>query len=135
MEKNTSKNQKVKEIALSWIVVSDLPKATKFFTECVGLKISQASEEYGWVELSGYEGGATLGLAAVGAHNPISPGHNAITTFTVDNIEKATADFSKKGVKLIGEIMEVPGHVKLQLFADLDGNKFQLVEDLSNHTS
>ena len=51
-------------------------------------------------------------------------------TFTVPDIKKAIGEMSKKGVKLIGEMMEVPGHVKLQFFVDADGNTFQIVEEL-----
>jgi hypothetical protein len=36
----------------------------------------------------------------------------------------------KKQVKMLGEMMEVPGHVKLQMFQDSDGNHFQLAQML-----
>lgn len=128
METLKKTNTKVKKIDLAWIVVSDLKKAKKFFTESVGLKIAQDSEEMGWIEFAGHDGGAALGVASANSKNPISAGQNAITTFTVDNIDTSKNDFLKKGVKLIGEVVEVPGHAKLQLFSDTDGNLFQIVE-------
>jgi len=118
----------LKSSDLSWIVVSDVKKAKKFFTETLGLKELNYAEEFGWVELSGQDGGCMIGLAQ--ANEEMAAGNNAIITISVDDIEKSRSEFEKKGVQLIGDIMEVPGHVKLQMFTDLDGNKFQLVENL-----
>lgn len=124
------KNGKIKSLELAWIVVSDLEKAKKFFTDSVGLKVCECNDEYGWMELAGHEGGARLGVAQSGPMNPISAGENAVVTFTVDNIESSVTDLAKKGVRLIGSILEVPDEVKMQLFVDADGNKYQLVEKL-----
>lgn len=118
----------IKNFGLAWIVVSDLKKAKKFFTDLVGMKVTSSSDEHGWIELSGNEGGATLGLSQENGMEPIKAGQNAVVTLTVQDLAKTRAEFAKKGVNLIGEIMEIPGHVKLQLFIDNDGNKFQLVE-------
>lgn len=121
----------IKSSELTWIVVSDIKKAKKFFTEVLGLKLTSAQEDYGWLELEGKDGGAALGVASSCEHCPISPGGNGVVTFTVDNIEETKETLSKKGVKMLGEITEVPGHVKLQLFQDDDNNFFQLVQMLS----
>lgn len=122
---------KVNKMGLSWIVVSDFKKAKKFFTEKVGLKVYSSAEENNWIELGGEESdGALLGICQMD-DKEWPPGQNAVVTLTVDNIEKATADIASKGVKLVGGMIEVPGHVKMQLFVDDDGNKFQLVQDLS----
>lgn len=115
---------------MAWITVSDVKKAKKFFTEIVGLEARTDTPEYGWVELQAPEGGALLG---VGQYNPqygkeVQPGQNAIVTFTVDDIREAKAEFEKKGVTLLGDIVEVPSHVKMLFFTDFDGNKFQIVE-------
>lgn len=118
---------KVKNIGLTWIVVSDLNQAKKFFTECVGLKLKESHDEYGWAELGGYEDGARLGLAQASPEAPIQAGYNAITTFTVEDIVKSSQAMAEKGVELMGNLIEV-ANVKLQLFCDKDGNKFQLVE-------
>lgn len=118
----------IKSANLVWVSVSDIKKAKKFFVDTLGLKELSFSEEWGWAELSGKEGGTMIGLAQ--ADKDLPPGSNAITTFSVDNIEVVRDELKKKGVTLIGEIIEVPGHVKMQMFTDLDGNKFQLVQTL-----
>lgn len=120
----------VKSFDLAWIVVSDIKKARKFFIETLGMQEHNYAEEFGWSELSGPDGGATIGLAQENDENEIGAGENAIITLTVDNVEKTAAELKKKGVKLIGGVIEVPGHVKMQMFADPDGNRFQLVQML-----
>ena len=120
----------LKSFDLAWIVVSDIKKARKFFTETLGLKEHAYSEEYGWIELCGQDGGTMIGIAQENEKTEIKSGQNAVITLTVDNLEETIAAFKKKNVKLLGEIMEVPGHVKLQMFTDADGNKFQLVQTL-----
>ena len=120
----------VKGMHLSWISVSDVKKSKQFFTEVVGLKVTSSAEEYGWFELAGHEDGASLGVGECKQPSPVMPGQNAVVTMTVENVEKAKAAMEAKGVIFIGDIIEVPGHVKMVFFADPDGNKFQLVENL-----
>jgi predicted enzyme related to lactoylglutathione lyase len=120
-------------IGLVWIVVKDFQKAVSFYTEIAGLKIVEKNDEWGWAELEGHEGtGMRLGIARqCEGCEPIQPGHNGVVTFKVGNIEEACKDLKAKGASLVGEIVEVPGHVKMQTVCDADGNHFQVVEVLS----
>ncbi len=122
----------VKASNLSWIVVKDIKEAKKFFIDQVGLKELSSSEEFGWVELGGQEdGGSIIGLAEENpAMDDLKAGTNAIITLSVDDLDKSVQHFQDQGIKLVGEVVEVPGHVKMQLFSDLDGNLFQLVQSL-----
>lgn len=122
---------------LAWIVVEDIKKAVDFYTNVIGLKLIEFHEGYGWAELSGKKGGARLGIAQKqpeGAEDTgcgsSRPGQNAVMTFTVDNIEEAVKALVAKGAQILGSIVEVPGHVKMQTIADTDGNQMQLVEKL-----
>lgn len=118
-------------IDLVWIVVKDFKNAVKFYTEVAGLKVVEKNEEWGWAELEGHHGkGMRLGIAQQrpNGQDPIQPGQNSVVTFTVDNIEQANKDIIKQGANLVGEVIEVPGHVKLQTVRDAEGNFFQLVE-------
>ena len=123
---------KAKSSTLSWIVVTDLDQAIRFFTEVVGLKLLHRADDYGWAELVGHEGGSELGIALASKETQVKPGQNAIMTFTVADLLAAKDEMAKKGVKLIGAVQEVPGHVKLQFFQDQDGNLFQLVQQLTS---
>lgn len=121
-------------MSLVWIVVNDIKEAIKFYTETVGLKLMEFNEQFGWAELEGHSGGARLGIAQKSTHSEADkPGQNAVMTFTVANIEKSVAEMNQKGVKLIGEVLEIPGHVKMQTAQDADGNRFQLVEVSHHH--
>lgn len=119
---------KIKSVNLAWIVVKDLKKAIKFYTEVVGLKLMEFHEQFGWAELEGHEGGLRIGLGQMQAKDGIQPGQNAVITLTVDDIEQAIGNMVSKGAKLIGDVEEVPGHVKMQMVVDEDNNHFQLVE-------
>jgi len=120
----------VLSIDLSWIVVKDLKKAIKYYTEVVGLKLMEHNEEYHWAELQGHQGGARLGIAQECDMEEVKPGQNAVVTFRVDNIEDALEEMKKKGAACVGKLFEVPGHVKMQTVQDTDGNRFQMVEVL-----
>lgn len=124
----------VKKIGLSWIMASDISKSKKFFADILGLQIGEgSSEEYGWLELIGKDGGSYLGVGHCNEQDDctdVNPGQNAVITFTVDNLEQSIEEFKAKGVEFIDEIVEIPGHVKMITFVDPDDNKFQLVEEL-----
>lgn len=121
-----------KEIQLIWVSVKDLHKAVKFYTEVVGLKLCELHEDFGWAELCGQEGGCRLGISqAMGdGSDDVLPGGNAVATLTVEDIEMSSKEMEDKGMQLHGAIQEVPGHVKLRMFIDADGNKMQLVQML-----
>lgn len=125
MSNNTQ--TKTRKFELAWIVVNDFEKALDFYTKVVGLEIETRVDEAGWAELRG-NGGAYLGIAKQSAMNPVKAGSNAIVTITVDDIKVSRDELAAKGVKLLGDIMEVPGECKLQMFADNDENLFQLVQ-------
>lgn len=118
----------IKEMGLAWIVVEDFRKAVQFYTETVGLKICEVHEHYGWAELRAEKGNFRLGIAQKNEHDGMLPGSNAVLTLTVEDLDKAKQQMLSKGARLVGEVMEVPGQVKMQMVLDLDGNRFQLVE-------
>jgi predicted enzyme related to lactoylglutathione lyase len=123
---------KVKEIGLMWIVVKDIKAAVQYYTDIVGLKLAEFNEEYGWAELEGHEGGVRLGIAQENPQEKVLAGQNAVMTFTVGNINKAKEEMVKKGTRCEGEILEIPGHVKMQTMVDPDGNRFQICEMIAH---
>ncbi len=117
---------------MCWIVVEDVKKSIDYYTKLLGYKLEEYIEEYGWAELSHPGGGVSLGIAKSGDCDPTANFKNAVFIINVDNIEKSKADMKKKGVQFKGDILEVPGHVKLLLGVDSDGNHFQLAERLQH---
>jgi predicted enzyme related to lactoylglutathione lyase len=120
---------KAKGIFLSWIVVKDIEKAIEFYTEVVGLELKEYHKEFRWAELSG-PGGSILGIGQEGPESPMKPGVNAVVTVSVEDIAEARAHFVTKGATLVGDVVEIPGHVKMQTFVDADGNTMQIVQKL-----
>lgn len=128
---------RAKTMGLAWITVNDFKKAIQFYTEVVGLKLLEINEEWGWAELEGHEGGARLGIAQhqpSGCQNPVQAGQNAVLSFTVDDVDQARKDLEKQGATLIGPVEEVPGHVKMQLLRDTEGNYLNVVQVLEMET-
>jgi predicted enzyme related to lactoylglutathione lyase len=123
---------KTKELGLVWIVVKDIQASIKYYTDVVGLKLMEVSEEYGWAELEGHEGGVRLGLAQENAHDDMKAGCNAVLTFSVADLDKALEEMLKKGAQAKGEVLEIPGHVKMQTMVDADGNVFQMCQVLKH---
>lgn len=127
MTKQATKNQ----IDLVWIAVTDLKRSLQFFQEVLGLEVREHQEEWNWAEVQGADGGCVLGIAQEDQHIPVKSGTNSIVTLSVDDIDTAIEKLKSKGTPLVGEIVEIPGEIKMQLFKDPDGNFFQLVEKLS----
>lgn len=120
----------IQSIELVWIVVKDLKQSLEYYTKILGLQVMQYSEAYGWAELCGCEGGMRLGLAQSSPREPVQPGTNGVITMTVQDMDMAKASFAAQGVKFRGDILEIPGEVKLQSCYDPDGNHFQIVQKL-----
>ena len=113
---------------LSWVVVSNLEAAVKYYTEVIGLTIHMSAIAEGWAELSA-PSGAKLGLAQEDAHMPISAGSNAVVTLTVQNLEQSTTEITSRGAEALGGIVEyAEGTVRLQMIKDIDGNLLQLMQ-------
>jgi len=124
----------IKKISLCWVNVSDIERAKKFFKDSCGLELTaDSSVEHGWLEFIGVEGGTSLGVAKSSNENQDDVGTNAVITMTVDDLVATKRTMEQKGVAFIGDIMEVPGHVKLATFVDPDNNTFQLVEEIREH--
>lgn len=120
----------IKRSDMAWITVNDIAKAKKLFVDILGMKVQANAPEYGWMEVVAKDGGSALGI---GQFNPeygkeVQPGQNAVVTFTVDDMVAAKALLEKNNVIILGDVVEVPGHVKMLFFADADGNKFQIVQ-------
>jgi predicted enzyme related to lactoylglutathione lyase len=114
------------EVTLSWYQVADLERAKKFYGEVLELK--KTIEIPGWVEFSHAEGAASIGLNQM-RENDAERG--ATVVLRVDDLARAQDDLKKKNVKFEGSVEEIPGVVRIATFRDPDGNRLQLVQELS----
>ena len=121
-------------VTLSAVTVKDLDKMKHLFVDLLGLEIKDYAEEYGWMELAG-EHGALLGVCKHTDHSADAgvqqlPGSNAWVSISVDDIEFTKKHLEDNGIQFLSDIIEVPGHVKMALFADYDGNNFWICQKL-----
>jgi predicted enzyme related to lactoylglutathione lyase len=124
----------IKKMKMSWVLVSDIKEARNFFEKTLGLKVEGFTPEHNWMELStGSSDDAHLGVGQPDGASHFKAGMNAVVTFTVDNILEAQKLMKEKGVTILGDIEEVPGHVKMLTIKDKDGNIYQFCEVIGNH--
>lgn len=119
---------KIKEVGLSWVTVSDFARSKKFFSD-LGLELCSDSEST-WAEFKA-SSGVHFGISQENLQSCAGKaGTNAVIKLVVDDVVLMKHHLEARGVKFIGDIKEIPGHVRLAMFVDLDGNKFQLAEYL-----
>lgn len=118
----------IKSFDLAWISVSDIAKTKQFFVETLGMKIMEDNAQYGWLEIQGTDGGARIGVGACTSQGPLKPGNNAVISLTVDDILATKKMLETKNITILGDIVEVPGQVKLLLIQDPDGNLIHLCQ-------
>ena len=107
--------------------VSDMKRATKFYTEILNMKITFESEH--WTSLDCF--GVMIGLhSSEGNEIPTFPrdAHGAscggTLTLQSDDISSDRLLLENAGAKILGEMDEAWGH--MLIFEDLDGNVLKL---------
>ena len=119
-----------KGMTMSCLTVSDLNQAKHLLVDLLGLELKEFHEQFNWMELEGEEGARIgIGQYSEGPHDQdLKPGNNAVVSIEVANIEDTKKHLEAHGVEFLGDIMEVPGEVKLVLFRDQDGNRYFLAQ-------
>lgn len=121
---------KPRSIEMAWVVVNDLPQAKEFFTKILGMKLEADSPESNWAEVSTGEGTVRIGIGANCKDSAVKAGQNAVICINVDDVVAVKKELEAKNVPVIGDICEVPGHVKMILIQDPSGNYYNLVQRL-----
>lgn len=130
---------KISSMGLAWISTANVERSQTFFKDVLGLDMTTYSKEWGWSEYAPADGKFNLGVCGCETIKDVpqngfsctKAGDNAVLTMNVDDIVAAQAELVAKNVTVLGDIIEVPGHVKMLMFLDPDGNRFQLVQMLS----
>jgi catechol 2,3-dioxygenase-like lactoylglutathione lyase family enzyme len=112
------------------VMVSDLNRAIKFYTETLGLKLVNQYQTH-WAEIQAP--GLTIGLHPAGDHGP-KPGNSESLAigFTVDNLDYDMTVLKNKGIVFSPNITK-DGPVRIALFTDPDRNPLYLCEVLENN--
>lgn len=116
--------------SMAWVLVNNMAEGKAFFTNVLGLKLEVDSPEFNWAEFSAGNG-AHIGMGIASEDTPIKAGNNAVICINVSNIVTAKTELESKNVRILGDIQEVPGHVKMILIQDQSGNLYNIVEKLS----
>lgn len=104
--------------------VSDLGAAVTWYTRRLGMKKVFAAPEGGSAEVTSPAKRVSFGLNA-GSRRPDG---GMTPVLGVKDIDEAVAVLGRRKVALEGDIVEIPGMVKLATFRDQDGNRLMLAE-------
>lgn len=105
--------------------VTDLDASIAWFQEMLGFELLFRVDEQGWAELSTPSKEVTIGL---GVNETVDGRGGSTPVFGVADIVAARAELEGKGVRFDGDIVDIPGMVKLATFYDPDGNTYMFAE-------
>jgi len=108
--------------------VKDLAAAKRWYKDVLGFEVVYDLPEQGWCELATPSKDAKLGLAA---DDTAAGSNQAYCAFGVKDMSKAKESLVKQGVKLEGDVVELPGIVKLLYFRDPEGNRLMFFQSLA----
>lgn len=108
--------------------VKDLAAAKRWYREVLGFEVVYDLAEQGWCELATPTKDAKLGLAA----DATAGGSNqAYCAFGVRDMDAAKSGLARHGVTFEGDVVELPGIVKLLYFRDPDQNRLMFFQSLA----
>ena len=103
--------------------VTDLDRSVDWFKNKLGLEERFRAPEAGWAEVTTPTENISIGL---GINEEVDGKGGTTPVFGVVDIEAAKAELEGNGVTFDGDIMTLPGMVKLATFFDPDGNSYML---------
>ncbi len=108
-------------VATVWLPVTDMQRAVSFYSEKLGMQVTQQEEQ--WSELQA--DGLKIGLNAREEQTPSGSG-GAVVAFTASGeIEAAVEALSGQGVEFSDGVSDHPWG-RIATFQDPDGNDLQL---------
>ena len=108
--------------------VSDLDEAINWYQKTLGFELQYRLDEIGWCELTSSVENVNVGLSVVESPNP----GGATPTFGVQDIQAAEAALQSKDVRIDGDIVTIPGLVRLLTFYDQDDNSLMFYQELAS---
>lgn len=107
--------------------VADLEAAIAWYGRVLGCTLLYKVEDIGWCEMSTHIPGVLIGLSE---REDQPAGGNAINVWSVTDIVAAQDHLAQHQVRTDGDIMDVPGMVRLLTFYDPDGNAMMFAQAL-----
>ncbi|HEX5183241.1 MAG TPA: VOC family protein [Allosphingosinicella sp.] len=109
------------------INVAGLDKAIAWYRDILGFRLLYRRDDFAWCELATGVERVNVGL---GENRERSGPGGATLTFGVRDMDSAKAALVAAGVRLDGEVREVPGMVRLLTFYDPDDNALMFYQAL-----
>lgn len=113
------------------IFVSDLERAKKWYTKFLGMKLIEEYPEFKCILMKLGKNEFDIGVPNPSwgeGWNKVKIGGRTCIFFETDSIEEVCKELKRKGVRLIEEpYKRLWGEMKA-VFADPDGNEFNLIE-------
>jgi predicted enzyme related to lactoylglutathione lyase len=110
-------------VSVVWLPVTDMQRAVDFYSNTLGLTVSQQESEWSELEANGLK----VGLNGRDEESPGGDGGAVLAFQTEGSLEDAVAELEGAGVKLDGGISEHPWG-RIAAFRDPDGNALQFYE-------
>jgi predicted enzyme related to lactoylglutathione lyase len=107
------------------VPVKDMKAAQAWYGKVLGTSVFYELAEQGWCELTTSVPNTMIGLSQNGE---VKPSNGSAISLGVKDMTKAKAWLVKNGVKLEGDVVEIPKTVKLLYFSDPDGNRLLFYE-------
>ena len=119
----------LQKLGVVFYFVTDWERAKAFYGETLGMKEVYSTDEGGWAEYA-TNSDVNLAIHRTRPGQEVTPG-GGTAIFDVADAEQAKADLEARGVAFAGELRDIPGITRLGTFLDPDGNKLQIVQDLT----
>ena len=119
----------LQKMGVVFYFVSDWERAKAFYGETLGMKQVYCSDEGGWAEYA-TNSDVNLAIHRTRPGQEVAQG-GGTAIFDVADANDAKTQLEGRGVSFAGELRDIPGITRLGTFLDPDGNKLQIVQDLS----
>lgn len=108
--------------------VTDLERSLAWYRDVLGFELLYRRDDIAWCELATGVARVNVGLSE---RQEAGGAGGATLTFGVEDLDAAKAALDEHGARQDGEIMEIPGLVRLLTFFDPDDNALMFYEDLA----
>lgn len=108
--------------------VTNLDRSIAWYRDVLGFELLYQADDIAWCELKTKVERVNVGLSE---RQEAGGAGGATLTFGVTEIEAAKAELDRHGVRLDGDIVEIPGLVRLLTFFDPDDNALMFYQEPS----
>ena len=109
-----------------WYNVANLDRTLDFYTKGLGFEVDYQDPGSRMVIVKTNTKDCFIGFTEANEVVPVT----SSAVFEVEDIELAVAELKSRGVSFTGEIETIPDFVKLAVFHDPDGHRFELSQTL-----